>query len=193
MSCDGLPDAFFKARLAGTIDADLHWQAADMQCDGMRRPDGQGLRVTFTGAVAGERLTLLFGAPRLAEGASGRAVPVNVTLIRQGGRLYGTRGEGKCVLDEVAQALIGGQVAPAAHPADPDRAAQALHAEEASPPVPRRWRIDARGFCLEPARAVAAGSGAGDAILLTTFDFRGQLAWEPDPPAAPAVIDLAVP
>ena len=30
MSCDGLPDAFLTARLAGTIDADLHWQAADM-------------------------------------------------------------------------------------------------------------------------------------------------------------------
>jgi hypothetical protein len=157
VSCDGLPDAYLEARLAGAIDADLRWQATDMQCDGMRRPDGKGLRVTFAGQVAGERLTLVFGAPRLAEGASARAVPVNVTLLREGGRVYGTRGEDKCVLDDVRQEPL------------PPRAG--LHPA-------RRWRIEARGFCLEPARAVAGGR---DAILVSRFDFRGQLAWEFDP------------
>jgi hypothetical protein len=162
VSCDGLPDAYVEARLAGAIDADLHWQAADMQCDGMRRPDGRGLRVTFTGAVGTERLTLVFGAPELAEGASARAVPVNLTVIREGGPLYGTRGEDKCLLDEVRQVAL-----PAA----------------AGKENVRRWQIEARGFCLEPARAVAGGR---DAILVSRFDFRGQLAWEPDPPAPPA-------
>lgn len=169
MSCDGLPDAYLEARLAGAIDADVHWQAADMQCDGMRRPDGRGLRVTFTGAVGAERLTLVFGAPQLAEGTSARAVPVNVTLIREGGMLYGTRGEDKCVLDEVRQ-----QALPAA----------------GSQPTFRRWRIEARGFCLEPARAVAGGR---DAILVSRFDFRGQLAWEPDLPTPPAAPPAAPP
>jgi hypothetical protein len=171
MSCDALPDAFFSARLAGAIDADVHWRGADMQCDGMRRPDGQGLRVTFSGAIDGERLTLVFAAPRLAEGAGGRAVPVNVTLIREGGHVYSTRGEGKCSLDEVVQA-------PLARPA-----------ATGSSGVLRHWRIEARGFCLEPVRAVAAGAVAADAIILTTFDFRGQLTWEPDPPEAPAGAD----
>lgn len=160
MSCDGLPDAYLEARLAGAVDAELHWQAADMQCDGMRRPDGKGLRVAFTGPVGGTRLTLVVAAPRLAEGESARAVPVNVTLIREGGALYGTRGEDKCVLDEVRQAPLPAPATPEKHPA-------------------RHWRIEARGFCLEPARAVGDGQ---DAILVSRFDFRGRLAWEIDPP-----------
>jgi hypothetical protein len=158
MSGACLPDAYLEARLAGAIDAELRWLAADMHCDGMRRPDGKGLRVTFTGSVGGKRLTLVFGAPRLAEGAAGRAVPVNVTLIREGGGLYGTRGEDKCMLDEVSQQPLP---APAGD-----------HSY-------RHWRIEAHGFCLEPARAVAGGR---DAILIARFDFRGQLAWELDPP-----------
>jgi hypothetical protein len=162
VSCDGLPDAFLEARLAGAIDAEVRWQGADLQCDGMRRPDGKGLRVTFSGSVGNQRLTLVFGAPRLAEGASAHAVPVNVTLIREGGALYGTRGEDKCMLDEVRQQPLPAPTGP--------------HAD-------RRWRIEARGFCLEPARAVAGGR---DAILVSRFDFRGQLAWEPDPPAPKA-------
>ena len=160
MSCDGVPDAYLEARLAGAIDAELHWQAADLECDGMRRPDGKGLRIVFKGPVAGSRLTLVFGAPRLAEGESARAVPVNVTLIREGGALYGTRGEDKCVLDEVRQEPLPAPTPPDKHPA-------------------RHWRIEARGFCLEPARAV---DGGRDAILVSRFDFRGQLAWELDPP-----------
>ena len=162
MSCDGLPDAYLEARLAGAIDADVRWQGKDLSCDGMRRPDGKGLRVTFAGAVGSARLTLVFGVPSLAEGASANAVPVNVTLIREGGALYGTRGADKCLLDEVRQQPLPAASGP--HPA-------------------RRWRIDARGFCLEPARAVG---GARDAILVSRFDFRGQLARELDPPAPTA-------
>ena len=164
MSCDAPPDAFLDARLAGAIDANVHWQAADMQCEGMRRPDGKGLRVSFTGSLDGKRLTLVFGAPQLAEGKAGRAVPVNVTLIREGGAVYGTRGDDKCILDEVGQEPL------------PSPARE--HGR-------RRWRIEAHGFCLEPARAVAGGR---DAILLSRFDFRGQLAWEFEspPPAAPS-------
>lgn len=162
MSCDGLPDAYFEARLAGAVEAEVHWRLPDLACDGMRRPDGKGLRVTFSGTDGHGRLTLVFAAPHLAEGADGQAVPVNLTLIREGGTLYGTRGEDKCLLDEVHQSPLP------AHGADTHQ---------------RRWRIEARGFCLEPARAV----GGGDAILVSRFDFRGQLAWEPDPPAeAPA-------
>jgi len=160
MSCDAPPDAYLEARLAGALDAELHWAAADMRCDGMRRPDGLGLRVTFQGEVAGRRLTLVFAAARLGEGESARAVPVNVTLIREDDTVYGTQGDGHCLLDEVRQAPLG-----------PPAAAGA----------PRRWRIEARGFCLDPARAAVTGTGA---ILLSRFDFLGQLSWDPDPPAA---------
>ena len=180
--CTEPDDAFLRARIAGALELELDFRGADLSCDGMRRPDGKGLRVSFAGTLGEEHLTLVFGVPYLAEGASGRAVPVNVTIIRDGGRVYGTRGEGKCVLDEVRQTAMAG---PAASGAGSQPASPAPDPAEAGALAPRHWRIDARGFCLEPARAVAAGSVAGDAILLTTFDFRGQLAWEPDPPEAP--------
>ncbi len=170
MSCQAPPDAFLDARLAGALEAAIAWRAADMDCDGMRRPDGQGLRVTFAGSRGAERLTLVFAAPKLAEGAAGRAVPVNVTLIREGGGMYSTRGEGKCLLDSVEQRAMDPPAAVAPPP-------PGLHAT--IDPSARHWSIEAHGFCLEPARAVGDGR---DAILLSTFDFRGQLTWEPDPP-----------
>ena len=183
--CTAPEGAFLHARIAGALELELDFRGANLSCDGMRRPDGKGLRVSFAGALGDEHLTLVFGVPHLAEGASGRAVPVNVTIIRDGGRVYGTRGEGKCVLDEVVQTAMAGSVVPVATMSGSQGGYAVPHAPGVDPPAPRHWRIDARGFCLEPARAVAAGSVAGDAILLTTFDFRGQLAWEPDPAEAP--------
>ena len=182
MSCQAPPDAFLDARLAGAIDAAIAWHAADMDCDGMRRPDGQGLRVTFSGARGNERLTLVFAAPKLAEGATGHAVPVNVTLIREGGGLYSTRGEDKCVLDSVRQDTLAATATVAAPPAG---------LQATLDPASRHWSIEAHGFCLDPARAVGDGR---DAILVSTFDFRGQLTWEPDPPSpAPPAATVAAP
>jgi len=174
VSCTDVPGAFLDARLAGAIDQQLHWRAAEMRCDGMRRPDGKGLRVTFSGPTHGKQLTLVFGVAHLAEGATGHAVPVNVTLIREGGRVYATRGDGNCTLDAVRQTRLAPDTAPSASTAAAPVAAAIL----AVPPA-HRWRIDARGFCLAPARSVGDGR---DAILLSTFDFRGQLTWEPDTP-----------
>jgi hypothetical protein len=162
VSCDAPGDAYLEARLAGALDAELHWAAADMRCEGMRRPDGLGLRVTFQGSVEGRRLTLVFAAPRLAEGESAHAVPVNVTLIREGDTIYGTQGDSRCLLDEVRQAPLG---------------------PPANAGATRRWQIDARGFCLDPARAAVTGTSA---ILLSRFDFRGLISWEPDPTPPPS-------
>jgi hypothetical protein len=158
--CPPPTDAFLRARLAGSLSRAVEWRAGTMECEGMQRPDGLGWRVTFRGRIGDEAVTFVFGVPRLAEGAAGRAVPVNVTLIREGRAVYGTRGADKCTLDDVRQTALA-----------PDASG-------------RRWRVEARGFCLEPARAV--GGDANDAILVSTFDFAGYLTWQFDPgPAAP--------
>jgi hypothetical protein len=148
-----LDDAYFNARLDGALERRISWHAAEMRCTGMRRPDGVGIRLSFAGDAARAHLVFVFGVPQLGEGASGTALPVNVTVIHEGGALYGTQGADKCLLDHVEQTPLpvgaGG----------------------------RRWRIAARGFCLEPARAVGAAP-ARDAILLATFDFVGLLTWD---------------
>lgn len=164
--CPPPSDAYLRARLAGSVERVVDWRAGDMECEGMQRPDGRGLRVTFRGRVGDHPVTFVFGVPRLEEGAAGRAVPVNVTLIREGHGVYGTRGEDKCTLDDVRQTALS-----------PDARG-------------RRWRVEARGFCLEPARAV--GGRGDDAILVSTFDFAGYLTWELDPgPQAPPGPPLA--
>lgn len=147
-----LPDGsgFLEARLRGAIEADLDWREPELECTGMPRPDGKGLRIRFAGPLAaGGRLAIVFAPPVLAEGVDARAVPVNVTVLDEaGGRIFGTQGEDRCLLDEVAQRSL----------------------EEDEPSV-RSWAVSARGFCTGPARALD-GSGS---ILVTRFDFRGRV------------------
>jgi len=150
VSC--LPDGsgFLQARLGGAIEAEIDWRDPCLECDGMLRPDGQGLRVRFAGTLPdGRRLALLFAPRSLDEGASGRGLPVNVTVLDESaGMIYGTLGEGRCTLDEAEQVPL----------ADPD-------------PARRSWALRARGFCTEPARAL---DGSGN-LVLTRFDFAGRV------------------
>lgn len=141
---------FLEARLRGALEADLDWRGAELDCTGMLRPDGEGLRLRFAGALPdGGMVALVFAAPSLAEGQGARGVPVNVTVLHESAsRIYGTRGPDRCVLDEVTQSPLA-VVAPPA----------------------RAWVVRGRGFCTEPARLVG-GSGS---VLLARFDFAGRL------------------
>lgn len=150
-----LPDGtgFLRARLRGSIDSELDWGNDTTDCTGAVRPTDGGIRMKFTGPVkqdGGEqRLVLVFGIAGLREGTDARTVPVNVTVIREGsGEFYGTQGDDKCTLDEVKQVPLRG-----------------------IPHRERSYRISARGFCTEPARAIK-GSGA---VLISRFDFAGRV------------------
>ena len=167
-AADCLPDGsgYLVARVRGDLDADLEWHEPALTCSGMPRPDGLGLRVHFSGSLPdGRPLAFVFAPPRLTEGEEARAVPVNVTVLQEE-RIYGTRGDDRCLLDAVTQR-------PLPEPAD----------------GLREWVVEARGFCTEPARALGDGRG----VLLTRFDFRGRVSYpdeSPDPragaPAEPA-------
>lgn len=143
-------DGFITMRLRGSIEEDVHWTEPALDCSGMPRPDGKGLRLRFAGRRAdGGELAILFAAPELGMGASSRGVPVNVTVLDgAGARIYGTQGDSRCQFDEVEQREI-------ADPAYP----------------PGSYRVSASGFCVAPARAV---DGEGS-VLLTRFDFAGRV------------------
>lgn len=142
-------DGFITMRLRGSIEEEVHWTEPALECTGMSRPDGKGLRVRFAGVIAGGQLAIVFAAPELAIGHSARSVPVNVTLLDGSGeRIYGTQGDGRCEFDAVEQESI----------------------EDGSLPG-RSFRISARGFCVAPARAL---DGEGS-VLLTRFDFAGRV------------------
>jgi len=146
-------DGYVSARLSGSIEAEIDWRNEGTECAGATRPDG-GLRLRFSrfDSQAEGRIVLVFGVAGLEEGQSAKALPVNVTVIREGaGEFYSTQGDDKCMLDDVRQTPIVGP---------PFRA--------------RAYRVVARGFCTEPARAVQ-GKGA---ILISRFDFAGLADFE---------------
>jgi hypothetical protein len=147
-----LPDGrgSLRARLSGVVKAELDWGNEGTECTGAVRPDG-GIRVRFSrnDPADGGRLVLLFGIAGLREGKAAKALPVNVTVIREGkGEFYSTQGDNKCTLDEVKQEPLVG-----------------------IPHRSRSYRITARGFCTNPARAVR-GDGV---ILLSRFDYVGRV------------------
>ncbi len=150
-------NGYLKARLAGEINSDIDWVNAGTSCEGMPRPNGRGLRLSFARTVGpdGHRLVIVFGVARIGENQSGKALPVNVTVIVEGASLfYGTRGDDKCLVDRLrSQPLSKSGTA-------------------------RIYRVEARGFCTQPARAVR-GDGA---VLISTFDFAGQVSFDDSTP-----------
>jgi hypothetical protein len=141
-------NGYFRARIRGALTLDIDWQNAELECDGGVRPDGSGIRVAFAGPLRndGRRLRLVFGM-RTAEGTSGRAVPTNLTVIFEGEqRLFATRGDDRCTIDELSQERIG-----------------ALGGSE------RAYRVVARGFCTAPASTLSGE----ERIVVNSFDFAG--------------------
>jgi len=120
------------------------------------------------------------------------------------GLIFGTRGDSRCTVDSLRQTPLkeatSGPVADTAvqaiaPPADGTRIATSSSAAPptamtspaaksaatplagtvaTSEPHPRRYRIEARGFCTGPARAVH-GEGS---VLVTTFDFAGAVRFD---------------
>jgi hypothetical protein len=153
-------EGFLTMKLRGSIEQEVRWTEPALACEGMSRPDGRGLRLRFAGPRAGGELAVVFAAPELRAGASGKTIPVNVTLLDGAGeRIYGTQGDSRCAFDEVEQQPL----------------------ESAALP-PHSYRVSARGFCTAPARAVD-GSGA---VFLTRFDFAGLVSLGADGAAAAA-------
>lgn len=153
---------FFRARLAGAIDAEIDWGNDGTECSGGERPNGTGLRIAFGRTVDadGDKLVLLFAVPDLGEGKSARDIPVDITIIRQGtGEFYGTQGKDRCFLDELAQEPIS-----------------------ALPRRTREYRVTGRGYCMQPARAVH-GDGY---VLVSRFDYAGRISVEDFADDAPA-------
>jgi hypothetical protein len=129
---------------------DIDWHDADMQCDGGTRPDQKGIRLTFAGAAPGAQtqLRFVFGIASRAGVRRSRGIATNVTVIFEGGgKLFSTRGDDKCTVDELGQSRIVGAS------------------------TPRRLRVSGRGFCIAPAAAADGGEG----LLLSRFDFAGIL------------------
>jgi hypothetical protein len=126
-----LPDdgGYLRLRVRGAQNLDIDWRDRQLQCEGGPRPDQNGLRLTFAAtALAGEhRPRLVLGVAANLGAGSSREAPANVTLILEGeNRIYSTRGDDKCTIDELQQTPID------------------AHA----------YRVTGRGFCSSPAASL---------------------------------------
>ena len=154
-------NGYLRARIRGALNLDIDWNNAELECDGGPRPDGSGVRISFAGPAHsdGRRLRLVFGVGSVREGVSGHDLPTNLTVIFEGEqRLFATRGEDHCTVDELRQERLGALGGPK-----------------------RSWRIIARGFCISPASTLNSDAR----ILVDRFDFAGNAVFEDEPPDHP--------
>lgn len=147
-------NGYLRARIRGALNLDLDWRNADVECEGGERPGERGIRVSFAGPQQsdGRRLRLVFGIASAMEGRAGRALPTNLTVIFEGEkRLFATRGDDKCTVDELRQERFGDLSGPE-----------------------RSYRVIARGFCTAPATA----ADHRERIVVSSFDFAGRVVYE---------------
>lgn len=139
---------FLSARLRGAATLNVDWHGTTLRCDGGARPDGRGMRVSFSGTDHAHRLLFIFGIDAAPRAGSAHNVATNVTVIFEGEqRVYSTRGDDRCTIDVLS--------------------ARALPAQAGM----RRLAVRARGFCISAASAL----GSGAPLLVSRFDFSGAI------------------
>jgi hypothetical protein len=151
VTCLATGDGYLRAKIAGAVDAHIDWPNSGTRCEGESRDAPPGVRLSFQRAAgARPNLLLVFGLTGVKPGESAREVKVNLTVIVQGtSRIYGTLGDGRCTADSLTQRALD---------------------------TPNAYRIEARGFCTQPAHAVR---GRGD-VLVSTFEFAGPVNFTPE-------------
>ena len=150
VACLSSGDGYLHATVAGAVDTKVDWPNSGTHCQGESRDDPPGVRLSFQRDGADPDLLIIFGLTGVKAGVPARAVGVNLTVIVQGTEhIYGTLGDSRCTVDTLSQR------------------------ELAKAGV---YRIEARGFCTQPAHAVR---GTGD-VLVSTFEFAGPVSFLPD-------------
>jgi len=139
---------YLSTQLYGGIAREISWNAGELSCESMIRPDGRGMRLRITGDVAGNQLAIILALPELQRGSTGTESPTVVTLTVEGsGRFFSTPTLEACWSDIAAQDSIG----------DGDD----------------RFDISGVLYCVAP-----LGEINGDAaISIPRLEFRGIIDW----------------
>lgn len=91
-----------QTEMFGALAGPLDWSAADLECSGMPRPNGEGARLRFAAQIAGfdHRLAIIIALPALERDVAGTEIGSKVTLIDEGsGRFFSTWNLDSCWTD----------------------------------------------------------------------------------------------
>ena len=139
---------FLSTELYGAIAAPIDWQANDLDCQGMPRPNGEGARLRFAGTAGEQRLAFIIAMPELERGVASDELSSNVTLIEEGsGRFYSTATLGLCWTDITSLEVL-----------DENH---------------DRYAIGGTLYCVTPLTEVNGDSS----VSLSELDFLGLLDW----------------
>lgn len=142
-------DGYLRATLGGAIVAKIDWPNSGTHCQGEPKDKPPGVRLSFQRVSGGQPdLLFVFGITGVRKGKPARTTGVNLTVIVQGtNRIYGTLGDSRCTVDSLTQRPLAAKNA---------------------------YRIEARGFCTQPAHAVRGK----DDLLVSTFEFAGLVTFD---------------
>jgi hypothetical protein len=155
--CLASGDGYFRGHLEGALEARIDWKNLGTRCEGESKNTPPGVRLSFKRLPPGNPdLLFVFGLSGVREGRPAHAIATNLTIIVQGtDRIYGTLGDTRCTVDSLSQRRL--------------KRSDLKRSENS-----REYRLEARGFCTQPAHAVR-GEGA---VLLSTFEFAGIVNYE---------------
>lgn len=89
-----------QTRIYGAIQTRIEWQAEDLQCSGMPRPEGRGARLRLAGIAGEHALAIIVAIPGFDRDAAGNEFDANVTLIAEGdGRFFSTADLDNCLAE----------------------------------------------------------------------------------------------
>jgi hypothetical protein len=140
-------EGYLRGQLYGNIQTRLDWRGDSMRCDGMQRPEGQGIRLVFDEHLDDEEpgLLIVVGIAGAIPGQTVKELPANITIIDQAnGQFFSTQEEPRCWTTFNEQLLLSGTT------------------EET-------WRINGQIYCAS-ALAELAGSGS---VTLGDIEFSG--------------------
>ena len=102
----------FSVELFGALRADIDWGAAELACEGMPRPQGNGARLRFAGLATVDglerELAFIVALPELEPGKTARELAATITLMEEnGGRFYSNQDNEICWSDVTSQRPLG--------------------------------------------------------------------------------------
>lgn len=93
-------DAHVVTELFGAIETRIDWGPGKFACDGMARPDDEGLRMRFSGNTAGSVLDIIIAVPGLKRATPADELAATVTMTVNGsGRFFSTADLETCWAD----------------------------------------------------------------------------------------------